>query len=63
MYAATLQDGVCNKLADNGCMKQLPEYEMLCSAGESTTAGARAVVSLSVTMVLIMAAILVSVLF
>ena len=57
MYAAALQNSICDELADNGCMKQLPEYVTLCASG------ARAMVSLSVTMVLIMAAILVSVIF
>ena len=67
-YSTTLQESVCLKLADNGCMKQLPEYETLCGRDEPTvsdgsSSAVRSMVSLSVTFIVILTGLLINVLF
>lgn len=51
MYASELQDSVCLRFKDNGCMNQLPNYERLCAGAN----GAQTVASLSASLVIVTA--------
>lgn len=53
MYASELQDSVCVRFKDNGCMNQLPDYERLCAGAN----GAKRVASLSAGLAIVTVAL------
>lgn len=51
MYASELQDNICLRFKDNGCMNQLANYESLCAGAQQN--GAQRVAVLSAGLVIV----------
>lgn len=60
MYASELQNSVCKRFKDNGCMTQLPNYEMLCAGANGA---AQVLASFSEALIIAAAGLLINTLF
>lgn len=49
-YAMTLQTSVCEELANNGCMTQVPNYNSLCSGAPQIAASTLSIILLLATL-------------